>query len=125
MTRFLLEPGWKMQTNDESDDFIDHADEPEREGPPEDPKVDEARAMLVALFAENPNTVFYERQIVVRLEDDFFHWITAKALHQLVDDREIGSEKLPLFPGLVTGSSAVEIRAYWARNKPLLNRVWK
>ena len=66
--------------------------EPEWE-PPRDPKVDQAKeAVLQKLFEPNPDEVFYGRQSAVLLEQEYFHWITAKALRELVDDGLLRSE---------------------------------
>jgi hypothetical protein len=56
-----------------------------------DPKVDEASDKLLAFIESDPGEVFYEMQLEVLFEDDYFHWITTKALAQLRDSRKIGS----------------------------------
>jgi hypothetical protein len=50
---------------------------------PRDPKVDEAKIVLARLFSEEAAEVYDLRQIAVRLEKTFFHWITGKALPEL------------------------------------------
>ncbi len=65
-----------------------------------DPKTDEAKARLVTLFEENPERVFFGRQIEVLLEKEFFHWITARALAELIAEGRIKSEKVALPTGI-------------------------
>ena len=43
-----------------------------------------ARARLLAHFVDNPESVFYSRQLEVLFEDEYFHWITNRALRALV-----------------------------------------
>ena len=50
---------------------------------PHDPKIDEAKNALRQFFREQHDDVFYSRQIEIRFEDTFFHWITSKALREL------------------------------------------
>jgi len=91
---------------------------------PRDRKIDEAKEKLVALFIENPKGVFYEHQLEIFLERQFYHWITGKALHELVAEEKVASE-------LLTLSGAVQIRLYhlkshrgWRRQaKEILNLV--
>jgi hypothetical protein len=77
------------------DDTPDDWPEPDFD-PPEaalrhDPKVTEASVKLAAFIEANPNEAFYEMQLEVIFEDEYFHWITTKALAQLRDSRKIGS----------------------------------
>jgi hypothetical protein len=72
---------------------------------PRDRKIDEAKEKLLALFDAEPNEVFYEHQLEILFERQYFHWITGKALHELADDRKIASE-------LMTLAGAVSIRFY-------------
>jgi hypothetical protein len=82
---------------------------------PRDAKIDEAKAALMqTLFDAHPNAVFYQRQIEVRLERDFYHWITVRALVELVEEDRIRTDKIQLREGL-------EARFYWARR----NRYWR
>lgn len=82
---------------------------------PRDVKIDEAKEALMAeLFVKRPNEVFYGQQVYVLFEDRFFHWITGKALGELVEEGKINSEKRP-FDG------AREVRFYWSKK----NRYWK
>lgn len=98
--------------------------EPEWE-PPRDPKVDQAKeAVLQKLFEPNPDEVFYGRQAEVLLEQEYFHWITTKALLDLVDEGLLRSERLWLDePGKVPLTIyRLPKNRYWRRRA---NRVLK
>ncbi len=43
-----------------------------------------ARAVVTEFFAERKDEVFFSRQIEVLHEDDFFHWVTNRAIRDLV-----------------------------------------
>ena len=73
--------------------------------------------MLVQWFEEHDGEVFYGRQLAVRLEKRFYHWITTKAVNELAMAGRIKSTTLP-FAG---GGGEGEIRFYWA---PKL-RYWR
>jgi hypothetical protein len=51
-----------------------------------------ARARLLTHFIDNPETVFYSRQLEVLFEGEFFHWITNRALRALVHEGHVRSE---------------------------------
>jgi hypothetical protein len=57
---------------------------------PPDPKVAEAKAVIMAKFLGEGSNVFYSRQLEIWLEKQFYHWIAKKALRELVADRKIG-----------------------------------
>lgn len=79
-----------------------------------DDKIDEARASILEFFSQNPDKVFYERQLTVIFERSYFHWITVKGLLELAADGLINSEVLELV-------ERVPIRFFWAKG----NRYWK
>jgi hypothetical protein len=65
--------------SDDYDDFYE--EEPER---PRDHAIDAARRVLLTkYFPVNGTGVYYGRQLEIWLEDQFFHWITKKALNEL------------------------------------------
>jgi hypothetical protein len=69
-------------------DYFDEFEEEEAEERPRDVKIDEAKSFLLQeLLAKKSDEVFYQRQIEVRFERQFFHWITAKALNELAGRR--------------------------------------
>ena len=51
-----------------------------------DPKTDEAKAAIVRHVGHFSKEVFYSRQLEVHLEVPFFHWITNRAVRELVRD---------------------------------------
>jgi hypothetical protein len=100
------------------DRFDDDWPDPEDDSPePElrdDPKIDEASSRILQFFDTQPNEVFYEMQLEVIFEDDYFHWITTKALARLRDGGKIHSS----IEGLPDVGS---IRFYFHRK----NRYWR
>ncbi len=71
-----------------------------------DPREISARETLEAFFNERPEKVFFSRQIEVMHEKDYIHWITNRALRDLVERGVIKSETR----SLKTGGS---IRLLW------------
>ncbi len=51
-----------------------------------DPAEIRARRVLRRFFEENREEVFFTRQVQVRHEDEFFHWITARAIRNLLSE---------------------------------------
>lgn len=100
------------------DDVFDDWPEPDFDAaelePRHDPKVVEAAVKLLGFIEENPGEVFYEMQLEVIFEHDYFHWITTKALAQLRDTRKIGSS-------LEVLKEVGRIRFYFH----IKNRYWK
>ncbi len=92
----------------------DWGDEQEAERP-RDPKTDDAKAKVLDLFKEHPRRVFYQRQVEVLLEKEIFHWITVRALGELMDEGTIQSELRPL------GPSGEKIRLFWSHQ----HRYWR
>lgn len=66
---------------------------------PPDPSQEDAESELTDLFAKHRGQVFFSRQIEVRYEDRWFHWITNRALRELVARGVVRSEKRPLATG--------------------------
>lgn len=95
------------------DDF-DFDTPPEGPEPPHDAKVEEVKRKLISFFDEHPEEVYYERQLEVLYESEFFHWITARALSEIRAEGLIESE-------LVTLSGQVQIRLFRKRQF----RYWK
>lgn len=79
--------------------------------------VERARGKIVALLSEQPESVFYGRQLQLLLEKEFFHWITSKASNELAAEGKIRSERLPL-PGY---GGTTQARFYFANGL----RYWK
>jgi hypothetical protein len=68
-----------------------------------------ARARLLAHFEDNPAAVFYSRQLEVMFEQEYFHWVTNRALRRLVEEGRVISEARKLDLGS-------EIKLVWHRN---------
>lgn len=92
------------------DDFDPEPSEPEYEppGPGDDPSVQELEPLLLAYLDEHLDTVFYETQLAVIFEKNFFHWVTARALRDLREADKIGSSLEELSP-------KVPLRFYFSR----------
>jgi hypothetical protein len=58
--------------------------------------VDLAKTDLMSLFEVEAESVFYQRQLQVMFEDKYFHWITVRALSELVQEGMLLAEMLPL-----------------------------
>jgi hypothetical protein len=74
----------------------------------EDSEEAKARARLIGHFEDNPESVYYSRQLEVMFEREYFHWVTNRAIRRLVEEGRIISEPRKL--GL--GS---EIKLLWHR----------
>jgi hypothetical protein len=77
-----------------TDDFDEYFYEGEKEiYRPRDAKIDEAKkALMSEYFPEKGMEVYYGRQLEIWMERIFFHWITKKALNELVEEGRIGFE---------------------------------
>jgi hypothetical protein len=62
------------------------------EGTGEDSYEQDVREKLIELFERNQKKVFFSRQLEVRLEDDYFHWVTNRAIRALVEEGSIKDE---------------------------------
>ena len=88
--------------------------EPKPWGPGDDPAVQELEPQLLTYLDENPDTVFYETQLAVIFEKNFFHWVTSRALRDLREAGKINSALEELSP-------KVPLRFYFSRRC----RYWK
>jgi hypothetical protein len=59
---------------------------------PPDPKQEQAREVLEGFFEDDPQRVYFSRQIEVLHEAYWYHWITNRALRELVGNGVIRSE---------------------------------
>lgn len=96
------------------EDIEPEYDEERGPGPDDDPAVQALEPELMALFDASPDEVFYETQLCVRFEKNFFHWVTSRALKDLRESNRIVSELQELSPG-------VPLRFYFSRR----NRYWR
>ena len=76
---------------------------------PPDPREEDARQALEVLFEANREAVFFSRQIEVQHEDKWYHWVTNRALRDLIEDRLLKNETR----SLVTGGS---VHLMWHRS---------
>jgi hypothetical protein len=75
---------------------------------PRDSKIDEAKEVLLRdLFEKRASEVFYSRQIEILFERRFFHWITAKALNELVQEQSVSGEFRDL--------GSIKLKLYWSK----------
>ncbi len=63
---------------------------------PRDSFVDLAKADLKEFFSRESESVFYQRQLQVMFEGKYFHWITVRALSELVQEGILATEVMPL-----------------------------
>lgn len=68
-------------------------------GPIKDKREADAKAALEEFFDRNVERVFYSKQLEVLHENDWFHWITNRALRDLVDDGKVAREVRELRTG--------------------------
>jgi hypothetical protein len=89
-------------------------DEEEVEARPRDPMIDVAKSAIAAFFEARRDGVFYGSQLEVIFEQQFFHWITIRALKELTDEGTLASE-LRILPDVGT------IRFF----RPKAHRYWR
>ncbi|MGH9049514.1 MAG: hypothetical protein ACRDY4_07295 [Acidimicrobiia bacterium] len=77
----------------------DFSPDPEPQGGEGDPRQHAAVAELERLFDVHRERVFFSRQLEVRYEAEWFHWVTNRALRELVAREAIRNEVRPLATG--------------------------
>lgn len=65
-----------------------------------DSRQERARRALIEFFESNRERVFYSRQLEVLFERSWFHWITNRAIHQLIEEGTVLSEPHTLSSGV-------------------------
>ena len=75
----------------------------------EDPSQSSIREKLEVFFEKNSKEVFFSRQLEVQNEDTYFHWVTNRAVHDLVESGNVRSETRKLKTG-------GEIHLLWHQN---------
>jgi len=88
---------------------------------PRDGYVDLAKLELLRLFEGESESVFYQRQLQVMFEKEFFHWVTVRALTELVGEGKIAVEVVQLQPERGTGTGTIVFYRsttyrYWKRD---------
>ncbi|MFI5353095.1 MAG: hypothetical protein ACHQZS_09055 [Candidatus Binatales bacterium] len=100
-----------------ADDFDDDLEDREpwlRNEASEDLYFQEELPVIEEFINSRPDRVYYERQLQVRYEDKYFHWVTTRVLNELVADRLIRSETLPMGASKVRFFFSNRLR-YWRR----------
>ena len=64
-----------------------------------DPKVLLARGDLLKFFRAHRTRVFYTKQVEILFEKPYFHWVTNRALHSLIEDGDVRTESASLATG--------------------------
>lgn len=80
-----------------------------------DEKIADAKAAVLRFLDENTQHIFYERQLTVIFEREYFHWITVKALFELVREGSIESNTLQLAKGVPIRFFRMRTNRYWKR----------
>lgn len=77
--------------------------------------MDQAKESIRAFFDEERTNVFYKQQLEVIFEDDYFHWVTSRALSELAAEGHVAVER-EVLPGTgnITFYHATAHR-YWRR----------
>ena len=88
---------------EEFDDFNDRSDEQ-----PSDLQEVDARDVLKDFFNRNRTQVFFSRQLEVRNEKEYFHWITNRAIRDLENEGFISAEWRKLNTGLLLNLFGIE-----------------
>src|SRR6266511_5566367 len=74
-----------------------------------DTEDEKARARLLTHFEDNPQAVFYSRQLEVLFEQEYFHWITNRALRRLIEEGRVHTEQRQL-------SRVTDIKLVWHKS---------
>lgn len=105
---------YTLGADDSGLDEVDELDPQHRT----DPALPSAKQFLLdAYFSKGTRRVYYQRQLQVLAENEFFHWITAFALADLVADGLIATATQPFRGG--------QIRYYWPKGYRDNNRATK
>ncbi len=83
---------------------------------PLDPYLPVAREQLEAFFSDHRDEIFFSRQLEVRFEADFFHWITNRALRDLAEAGALKTERREL-------ASHGIVHLYWDRRNRYVVRA--
>lgn len=66
---------------------------------PPDQKTQECKSVLLGELEDNPNNVYYQRQIEIRFEKKYFHWVTDRAIRELKEEEKIMVDSCPIRVG--------------------------
>jgi len=76
----------------------------------QDSAVLKAKKEIKEIFKQAPQSVFYHIQLEVKLEKNFFHWVTHRAIKELIGEGFLIYERKPLFIGKNTSVLFVFMR---------------
>lgn len=76
------------------DDYFEPDDE--RSGERHDPKVEEAKETIKQFFSEQPKATPYLKQLQVKFEKKFFHWVSGFAVRELLDSGFLRADDVPI-----------------------------
>jgi hypothetical protein len=85
------------------------------ESRPRDPVVDQAKNEIREFFKPERSGVFYKQQLEVIFEDTYFHWVTSRALSELVAEGHIAAEAESLSGALGIVFYHHPSHRYWRR----------
>ncbi len=80
-------------------EFIDILGEEFEEEYPRDKYVDDAKVDLLKFFNEKKIETFYLKQILLFFEKKYYHWITAKAVSELVEEGQLKENRISFGKG--------------------------
>lgn len=78
---------------------LDELEHVESTAPRDDPVLRQARDVVEDHFNANPEKVFFSRQLELLFEDRFFHWVTNRAIHEVIASGLILMEERALATG--------------------------
>jgi len=99
-----------METSDYFNEALSYhePEDSEHQERPRDPVIDEARSAVEGYVKRDLTTVYYLKQLQVIFERKFYHWITAKAIGELVAERRLRDSFVPL--RAVAGEENAKVR---------------
>ena len=110
-----------MSDFDDIDEYLAPEEEDTR---PRDPKIDEAKPFILEqIFNATPTEVFYGQQIEALCEETYYHWITGRALNELVAERKVQSEIEGLNAGTHIRFYSAKGNRYWTRRRREIKKL--
>lgn len=81
----------------EFEEFYDSAQTPYEElNYPPDPKTQQVKRLIVERLEQEPKRVYFQRQLEVIHEKQFFHWVTDRAIRELEEEGKILVDFYPI-----------------------------
>lgn len=82
----------------------------------------EAKDELTLFFDKSDKEVFHKKEIEIKFEKEYFHWITAAAINELINEEILGEEKMPLLRG---AEAKFVFNKRLRYNKRKIKKKWK